>query len=1072
MKRRLLSVLIALAATSVAGQAALALNILMLTNNSGSLTAIETTLKSRLESAGWVVNTLWDGDTQANYDAAFANNDIVYVTSDITTTDVANKLRLCPIGVINEIPGYMDDLGLCTAAGSTSSTSSVSISTNTHYVTNSFSTGFFTLGSNSYPVALRGGSTASGATVLATVSGTNSIIVVDTGGTLANTINSNSTAAGRRAQMPVALGVVDTTTFTSNFNILIWKLVLWAGSFDGQLEAHWKLNETSLTTAADSSGNGRTGTVTGTASWVAAVLNNGFSFNGATKIQATGLIGNPRNISVAAWANLTTPDSSGAEIISLGDHFLLRVDESGSTSAKFYNGSIWVTLSFSTTLAGSGWHHFAATFDDPHDTLKLYIDGGLVASTTTASSISYAGLGANTVIGRHGNGNTNYDFTGTIDDVRVYSYVLSTTEIAQLYGLVGRWNLNETSGTTANDATVFGRNGTLTGTAAWSTDCGGMGVFDFNGSTHFFTINNASDFQPTAALSIAGWIKGDTWRTGTDVNPVLRKGDTNPCNYELSISDGRLELLLDGTDGAGIRSTTVLNTGQWYHVAATWDGATAKLYINGVLDSSTSRGGTIGTDTRPLYIGGRPGADFHDGMLREVRLYNRALTSAEVTRLSGMAAWWKFSEGSGTSAADSSGAATSATLSGGATWTTDCAGNNNALLTNGTGGIAQTAATFTPPDVGTVAFWMRSNGTPPVRQRVLGLGGDWEIRHEADGTLAFDLCGEGGTDFITTTPLNQANRWYHVAATFDAANNAYAVYVDGLLQKSGTNSNPMVKQAAAILSFGTRTGTTEYWQGALRDVRVYNRRLCPTEIAALYGLVGYWKLNESSGTTAADSSGLGYNGTVTGTVNWVAGKTGNGFQFDYTNGNDYITLPTNATLDDVQEGNYTLAAWFKPLSTPPGTGSANNANYAILLKAGFHCGLSYSRNQQFEFGHYLTGNVWKGTGTWSNTYPPGVWHHVVAVVNRSAGTINLYCDNVLKGTDSFTPNTAAREFGTQRWYIGIADPSYSTWGWAAHGVADDVRIYNRALCPAEVQDVYQSGNPFGGVKITKWVEIQ
>ena len=711
MRRRWLSIAIGLIAMLIANRSASGINIVMMTTNSGSLTAIESTLKSRLEAGGFTVNTLWDGDTQANYDAAIAINDIVYVTSDITPTDIGTKLRNCAIGVVNEPVAFMDDLGLCTAAGTTTTVSSISIATNTHYITNTFATGAFTVGSSSYPVSQRGGTTASGATVLATAGGVNSIIVVDTGGTLANTINSNSTAAGRRAQMPVQLGVVDSTTFTSNFNILLWKMLLWASGFDGKLEAQWKLNETSGTSASDSSGNSRTGTVTGTASWVAAVLNNGFSFSGATKIQATGLMGSPRSISVAAWANLTTPDSGGAEVISIGDHFLLRLDESGSTSVKYYNGTTWVVLSVSQTFAGTGWHHFAATFDDPHNSLKLYIDGELAATSTTTSSISYAGLGANTVIGRQGNAGTTNDFTGQIDEVRVYSYVISSTEVAQLYGLVGRWNLNETSGTTAADATVFGRDGTVTGGASWSTDCGGMGTFNFNGSTQYVSINNAADFQPTAMLSIAGWVKGDTWKTGTDVNIILRKGEANPNNYQLSISDGRAELLLDGNDGAGIRGNTVLSTGQWYHVAATWDGATGKIYVNGVLDNTpVARTGTIATDTRPLYIGGRSGSDLHDGMLRDVRLYNRALTSTEIAHFSGMAGWWKFSEGSGTTAADSSGAATSATLSGGATWTTDCAGNNNALLANGTGGIAQTAASITPPNVGTVAFWMRSNG--------------------------------------------------------------------------------------------------------------------------------------------------------------------------------------------------------------------------------------------------------------------------------------------------------------------------------------------------------------------------
>jgi hypothetical protein len=840
--------------------------------------------------------------------------------------------------------------------------------------------------------------------------------------------------------------------------------------------AYWKLNETTGTSASDSSGYSRTGTVTGTASWVSAVLNNGFSFNGATKIQATGLMGSARNVSVAAWANLTTADISGSEIISLGDHFFLRLDDGGVAKAGIYTGSAWQTVSISGTYAGTGWHHFAAVFDDDGDTFYLYIDGVLAASASNTNSISYSGLGANTLIGCHGNGNTNYDFTGAIDDVRVYNYALSATEVAKLFGLVGRWNLNETSGTTAADSTIFARNGTVTGGASWSTDCGGMGTFDFNGSTQYISINNDADFQPTTMLSIAGWVKGDTWKTGTDVNPILRKGDANPNNYQLSISDGRLEMLLDGNDESGFRGNTVLNTGQWYHVAGVWNGATVKLYVNGVLDNTpAARTGTILTDTRPLYTGGRPGADFHDGMLRDVRLYNRPLTAAEVQRLAGLVGYWQFSEGSGASAADSSGQANNATLSGGATWTNDCAGNNNALQTDGIGAMAQTVAPFSPPSEGSVAFWMRGAGTVATRGRLMGIGGDWEIRQEPNGALSFDMGGSpfvGNEPFSTIDPVNTNGKWYHIVAVFSDVDNSYSVYINGQLRTSGISPVDLIPQAAGVLTFGIRAGTSEYWKGALRDVRIYNRKLCPTEIAALYGLVGYWKLNEASGTTASDSSGLGYNGTVTGTVNWTAAKTGNGFQFDYTNGNDYIKLPNNATLDNVQEGNYTLAAWFKPLSTPPGTGSANNADYAILLKAGWHCGLSYSHAQQFEFGHYLTGNVWHGTGTWSNTYPPGSWHHVVAVVNRTAGTITLYLDNVVKGTDSFTPNSVARDYGTQPWYIGIADPTYGTYGWAAHGVADDVRIYSRALCPAEVQDVYQSGNPFGGVKITKWVEIQ
>ena len=814
MRRYLMQLGVGFLMLLCAARTSIAVNVLMLTDSSGTLTTSETTLRSRLQQAGFTVNTLWDADTQANYTAAFSNNDCVYVPSSVLSTDVANKLRSAQIGVINEEVLLMDELGFCTTGGTTTSGNSISIATNAHYITTPFATGLFSLGSSTYTISRAAGTMAAGATVIATVGGVNSILAVEQGATLANTINSNSLALGRRVQMPIECGVVDVNTLSVNAQNLIQRIVWWASGYEGELEGHWKLNETSGTSAADSSGKGRTGTVTGTATWGAAVLNNGFTFNGATRIQATGLMTSPRNVSIAGWANLTTADSAGAEIISLGDHVLLRLDEAGATKAQFYNGSTYVTVSVNRTFAGTGWHHFAAVFDDPHDTFKLYIDGGLVATLTTTSSISYPGLGSNTVIGRHGNAGTTRDFAGTIDDVRVYSYVLGATQVAQLYGLVGRWELDQSSGTNAADSTPFDRSATLSGTPSWSSDCGGMAAFDFNGTSHYFTVPNTADFQPTGMLSFCAWINGDSWGSGTDVDAIVRKGDANPNNFGLAISDGRVELLLDGNDGSGIRGNTVLSTGQWYHVAATWDGATAKLYVNGVLDNSpgTARVGTIATDTRPLYIGGRAGADYFDGMLRDVRIYNRTLTASELIDGASLVGHWQFAEGTGTNSADSSGMSNTASLSGGATWTSDCAGNNNALLTNGTGGIAQTVAAFDPPSVGTVAFWMRSTGATASTARIMGLGGDWEIRQNADGRVISDLSGDGNTTIGTVTPLTEAGRWYHFAATYDVSTKAYTIYVDGHQELSGTNAGAMSKQAPDVLSFGTRTGTTDYWK--------------------------------------------------------------------------------------------------------------------------------------------------------------------------------------------------------------------------------------------------------------------
>ena len=115
----------------------------------------------------------------------------------------------------------------------------------------------------------------------------------------------------------------------------------------------------------------------------------------------------------------------------------------------------------------------------------------------------------------------------------------------------------------------------------------------------------------------------------------------------------------------------------------------------------------------------------------------------------------------------------------------------------------------------------------------MGLGGDWEIRQIAGGSISFDMGGSpyaGNELFSTLDPVCTNGRWYHIAAVFDDTDNSYSVYIDGKLRTSGISPVDLVPQAAGVLSFGTRTGTTEYWNGALRDVRIYSRKLGATEI--------------------------------------------------------------------------------------------------------------------------------------------------------------------------------------------------------------------------------------------------
>jgi hypothetical protein len=346
---------------------------------------------------------------------------------------------------------------------------------------------------------------------------------------------------------------------------------------------------------------------------------------------------------------------------------------------------------------------------------------------------------------------------------------------------------------------------------------------------------------------------------------------------------------------------------------------------------------------------------------------------------------------------------------------------------------------------------MKSSGTPAATARIFGLGGDWEMRQGTDGKVYSDLGADGGTT-ICTPALNVSGQWYHVAASYDSSNNGYAIYVDGALVLSGTNANTVSQQTAAVLSFGTRTGSTEYWQGALRDFRVYSRKLCPTEVADLYGLGLHWKLDETSGTVAADSSGLGRNGTVIGTPNWVTGLVDNAIQLNGTNRVEVNSLagsPKNATL----------AAWANLTSADSGG--------AELVSLGDY--LTIRLNQgSLSRAFVYNGSTWNGCSI-NQTFTNAGWHHFAAVFSDDQDYIKLYVDGVEVATAASTATIPYSGAGTKI-VVGAHGNGQTTYDFS--GKIDDVRVYGRALCPQEVQDVYENGSPFQGVKIIKWVEIQ
>ena len=195
-----------------------------------------------------------------------------------------------------------------------------------------------------------------------------------------------------------------------------------------------------------------------------------------------------------------------------------------------------------------------------------------------------------------------------------------------------------------------------------------------------------------------------------------------------------------------------------------------------------------------------------------------------------------------------------------------------------------------------------------------------------------------------------------------------------------------------------------------------------------------------------------------GKVEFAEGRKGGAIKLD---GTGHVEVANTNALDKLQADSYTVMAWFKPESVPPGTESANDARYGIVVKAGWHTGLSYNNEKQFVMEHWLApaaGSdepVWAGAGTWEDSADAGKWYHVAGVVDRKAGTTRLYLNGELKNSADWEAGKASRDTGKQPWRIGIASPGAEKWAWPAKGLIDDVRFYKKALGDAEIAAIYK-----------------
>jgi hypothetical protein len=184
------------------------------------------------------------------------------------------------------------------------------------------------------------------------------------------------------------------------------------------------------------------------------------------------------------------------------------------------------------------------------------------------------------------------------------------------------------SGTVWRDISRGGNNGTLVNGPTYNPANGGSLVFD--------GVNDSINCNANSILNVGNNITVNTWfyvNSNSSYQPIISKTLSNStAGWELANSSGvfRTTFRPSVTQINLIAGSLVI--GKWYMGTMTFDGTTARLYLNGVITGNTTTGGPVTLNSsQPLQIGTRGiDANWYNGNISQTQIYNRALSPSEV----------------------------------------------------------------------------------------------------------------------------------------------------------------------------------------------------------------------------------------------------------------------------------------------------------------------------------------------------------------------------------------------------------------------------------------------------------
>jgi hypothetical protein len=647
-------------------------------------------------------------------------------------------------------------------------------------------------------------------------------------------------------------------------------------------------------------------------------------------------------------------------------------------------------------------------------------------------------------------------------------------------GLVGYWPMDEGVGSTVGDASGQRNTGAITG-ATWANGKHGKAL-SFNGSSYAKSANTNFITAANQPWSGSAWVYLTSTSTAQAIWSYGEFND-NAASAGFGIgTNGNLHWFWNGVQGVQ-DSGLLVPLNRWSFVSVVRNPTTIDFNVNGQTATvGQAYSGGIGAGN-PQQIGysskNQIQEGYFSGKIDDVRLYNRALTASEISKLYSNPGSVKMkniirvgSASNGCGLGTSSCTVTYSPTAGNfvevmVSYRNDASQPITSLTDNANGGSSTYQTAFSDVNVGThytlATYYVCSvkSGVSTITANFPTNGDSAVIVTEYSG-IAPSSCLDKVSSRSTSSDSNPVTTTYSqelLLGYFFQSNNGTDLFTgsNGFLtikNQNAPNGEVLATVGKTVSSIGTyRATAANVIGGGLKYIITFKGVHKTSTIGTSYedrltnGLVGFWTMNgkDISGTTVLDKSGNGFNGNNVGAVTAI-GKLGQGLKFDGSS--SYVSIADNNSFSP---STFSLGAWIKwdglrynsastkDWATIIAKGSFSSGEYTILMKRD-------SVESTNALNLYINGSL---QATYTTTLDTN-WHHLVATYSGSSAKIFLDGANVVEALVSPAIPNSSNALNIGRESLG---GSNYFWG----GSLDDIRIYNRALSADEVKQLYNMG---------------